>query len=138
MRKECTCGKLLPLHMFNNAKKSFPELYTHVCLCERKWIWNGDLTDIIQLGTVVSPFARHDGAGEYPFEVGLKVVALRQITEDGNVPGDPEVEFPMGRYIHANEGDRGEVEGIDDGTPTVRFERTGTATIVGKDEVAPC
>lgn len=132
MREKCECGSGFPMHLFNLKFDN----YSHVCLCEREWTWNTDKTEIVQVGTAVNPSARYDGAGKYPFEPGLRVRALRQITEDGTVPGDPTAEFPKGRYIHAEEGDVGTVEGVDDNTPTVRFDRTGTATIVGEDEVA--
>jgi hypothetical protein len=129
MREKCECGKKLPTHLLELG-------VDNVCLCGRKWVFkNGE---IVQDGTEHNPVAEFDGAGKYPYEVGLKVRALRQITEDGTVPGDPTAEFPRGRYIHAEEGDVGTVEGVDDNTPTVRFERTGTATIVGEDEVTLC
>ena len=73
---------------------------------------------------------------KYPFKVGQKVRAIRQVTEGGGcIEGKPGAKFPEAAYIHAEEGDLGCVEGIDDETPTVRFCRTETATIVGKDEV---
>lgn len=67
--------------------------------------------------------------------VGQRVVANRTITE-GSTPPSPTAKFPHGGYVHAVEGDVGYVEGIDDDCATVRFERTGTATVVGDHEVA--
>lgn len=54
--------------------------------------------------------------------VGMKVVAAQQITEPG-----------FG--VHADPGDVGEVVHVENGIPTVRFERTGTATIVDPSEI---
>jgi hypothetical protein len=70
------------------------------------------------------------------FHVGQKVMATRRIVE-GDVAGDESAKFPDRAYIHAEDGDTGVVEHIDgDGEPTVRFDRTGTATVVGPDEIA--
>lgn len=55
--------------------------------------------------------------------IGSRVVAVQQIAEPG-----------FG--VHAETGDAGEVVHVEDGIPTVRFERTGTATIVDPSEVA--
>lgn len=63
------------------------------------------------------------------------VIATRVITEGGNGEPNPNAKFPESNYIHANAGDFGWVEGIDDGTATVRFYPSGTATIVGDIEV---
>ena len=72
------------------------------------------------------------------YEVGQTVLAMATITEDGDSEGSPEAEYPAGNYIHAVVGDSGEGLHLnDDGLPTVRFERTGTATIVGLDEINP-
>lgn len=69
------------------------------------------------------------------FIVGQRVVATKQIVE-GVAPGNPDAKFPAHDYIHAEKRDEGVVEHVDgDGTPTVRFARTGTATIVGHHEV---
>lgn len=71
------------------------------------------------------------------FIVGQRVVATTQIVE-GIAPGNPKAVFPAYDYIHAEKHDEGVVEHVDgDGTPTVRFARTGTATIVGHHEVKP-
>jgi hypothetical protein len=68
---------------------------------------------------------------------GQRVRAKHEITESGKVPGDPKAKFPASLYIHAAAGDVGVVEGVDGGeVATVRFERTGTATIVGDEEVS--
>lgn len=72
------------------------------------------------------------------YAIGQKVIATAIVTEDGESEGSPEAEFPEGNYIHAVGGDRGEVLHLNDGgLPTVRFERTGTATLVGLDEIQP-
>ncbi len=69
-------------------------------------------------------------------KVGDPVVALRNILEGGGSPGNPNAVFPDPQYIHGAKGDRGEVIHIDQrGYPTVRFERTGTATIVDLNEI---
>jgi hypothetical protein len=69
------------------------------------------------------------------FKVGQKVQAMGTITENGG-PADEAAEFPAGGYIHARVGDMGVVLHLnDEGLPTVRFEHTGTATIVGTSEV---
>lgn len=81
------------------------------------------------------------------YETGLGlcyiVRAKMQIVEGGgDVTGDPNAPFidpttkrPVRNYIHANPGDFGTVESIDDGVATVRFYPKGTATIVGDGEV---
>lgn len=61
--------------------------------------------------------------------VGARVYALWQITESGET-GRLEARFPEGAYIHANAGEAGTVEHVEDDTCTVRFDRTGTATVV--------
>tara|TARA_R100000152_G_C6646971_1_gene89732 strand:- start:234 stop:473 length:240 start_codon:yes stop_codon:yes gene_type:complete len=70
---------------------------------------------------------------------GKKVVARVQITEGGGPSNDPSAAFPDYDYIHAEKGELGTVENIDDCNgemlPTVRFDRTGTATLVNWDEV---
>lgn len=74
----------------------------------------------------------------YPYEVGARVCAQMDITEGGDSSSpDPAAEFPQKNYVHAREGDLGTVEHIsEDDVPTVRFERTGTATIVMEEEIA--
>ena len=68
---------------------------------------------------------------------GLPCVATRQVTESGKGLGDPEAMFPSPMYIHAETGESGVVVGLDPACGvTVRFNRTGTATLVGLDEVA--
>ncbi len=66
--------------------------------------------------------------------VGTKVKAAKQITESG-IEGDPAALFPAGAYIHAEAGDEGTVVYVEDGNPTVRFDRTGTATLVFNSEI---
>jgi hypothetical protein len=65
------------------------------------------------------------------------VVALCRITEDGACEGDPEAEMPHPAYIHAEPGDEGVVEDLnqEEDIPSVRFDRTGTATIVFEPEI---
>lgn len=70
------------------------------------------------------------------FKVGDKVRAKKTVTESGHGPGDETKEFPHDQYIHAREGEMGEVVHVEPKTlPTVRFDRTQTATIVTKEEV---
>jgi hypothetical protein len=68
---------------------------------------------------------------------GELVVALIPITENGEPHNaDPNAEFPGAHYIHALPGDVGEVVCIDPPCGvTVRFARTGTATLVAVREV---
>ncbi len=80
------------------------------------------------------------------FHKDQKVRATRQITEGGGtLPGDPTVKmctedagptFPS-NYIHAEKGELGVVIYISavQNIPTVRFERTGTATVVDRAEI---
>lgn len=73
--------------------------------------------------------------------IGDRVTARGRITEGGKAsPGDPAVKDVLGvnaeNFIHAEAGEGGEVVGVnEDRLPTVRFDRTGTATIVGWDEI---
>lgn len=70
------------------------------------------------------------------FYEGQFVRATHTITEGGTgYQGRDAASFPQPEYIHARAGDIGRVELIDDDTPTVRFERTGTATVVGDLEI---
>jgi len=77
----------------------------------------------------------------YPFCERTIVKATKVITEGG---GDTDPDPKLGPiegpgYIHALEDDIGVVVGNDatlGNVPTVRFYRTGTATIVGEDEIA--
>jgi hypothetical protein len=76
--------------------------------------------------------------GDSVYQIGQNVLAVGTITEDGESQGSEDAEFPDGNYIHAITGDRGEVLHLNEEClPTVRFERTGTATIVGLDEITP-
>lgn len=65
---------------------------------------------------------------------GDQVVATMKITEGGEAP-DLLAKFPSPRYIHAFQDNDGVVEGVDDGTPTVRFWPRGTSTVVGPHEI---
>ena len=67
--------------------------------------------------------------------VGDKVTATQMITED-HLVADRTAKFPSPHYIHADSGDHGVIEYIDDdGCPTVRFYITGTSTIIGDHEI---
>lgn len=75
-----------------------------------------------------------DFEDEQKVKVGDRGIAEVTITE-GGVLGDTGAKFPHPSYIHAMEGDPGVVERVDeDGLPTVRFDRTGTSTLVRWDE----
>jgi hypothetical protein len=68
--------------------------------------------------------------------VNDKVRAACRIVEDGTKQGKKGLPFPNPEYIHAEEGDEGVVEYVSGaGIPTVRFNRTGTATVVAPEEV---
>lgn len=71
------------------------------------------------------------------FHVGEPVIAVDVITECGNEGVDPDAGPCEPGWLHAEPGDRGWVEYVDaSGYPTVRFERTRTATVVFPFEVA--
>lgn len=71
------------------------------------------------------------------FEIGGSVTAITTITESGILPGDPEAKMPAANYIHALPGDTGKVVHVDEeGYPTVKFDKTGTATVVSAGELA--
>lgn len=72
---------------------------------------------------------------ETKFNVGDKVRALEQIVEDGSTRGNPDAKFPEHEYIHAEEDELGVIVGVDDGMAMVRFDRTGTATVVADTEI---
>lgn len=70
---------------------------------------------------------------------GMRVKARAVITEGG---GNTEPDFKAKTfvgvlgYVHADVGDTGTVEYVDDDDcPTVRFDKKGTATIVGDHEI---
>lgn len=72
------------------------------------------------------------------------VVAMSVVTEDGRVPGDLKLPFMSvaqpgrtnDKYIHALPHEIGTIVHIDDAEqPTVRWERSGTATIVNVKEM---
>ncbi len=76
--------------------------------------------------------------------VGVRVIARRTVYESpGKDFGAPELDASKPRspviaedHIHAEKGDTGVIIHVeDDGWPTVRFERTGTATMVTPREV---
>ncbi len=73
------------------------------------------------------------------YQIGQRVVALKEITESGDGPGSKTAVFSEDNYIHAVKGDVGEIISVDlvgrKVLPTVRFDRTGTATLVFPDEV---
>jgi len=66
---------------------------------------------------------------------GDRVVAERTITEGGEF-GDTSAQFPHPQYIHAMRGDTGKIVHVEKETVTVRFDRTGTATLVRWDEIS--
>lgn len=82
-------------------------------------------------------------SSDCPFIPGQRVRATCQVTEDGSSTGDPAKLFinddgtSNPDYVHAEPGDEGVVESIDDGVPFVKFDRTGTATIVSAGEITP-
>jgi hypothetical protein len=70
--------------------------------------------------------------------VGDEVIATKVITEGGI--GYPPNPYATGLgdpgWVHARHGDAGVVVHVNEnGEPTVRFHKTGTATIVCADEV---
>lgn len=69
--------------------------------------------------------------------VGTRVVANVEHITEGGEPPDPLATYPKASYIHAVKGDLGTVIHVHerDGVATVRFDRTGTATIVFPVEV---
>ena len=77
------------------------------------------------------------------YKKGMKVRATTVITEGG---GNTEPDFNAVSFIntdgfnlgfvHADKNECGTIEYVDDdNVPTVRFDRKGTATIVGDDEI---
>lgn len=70
------------------------------------------------------------------WEVGDRVKAIIQITENGKLPGDPSARPLDSGWIHAEPGDLGTVVHWHDGVwPTVKFDRTNTATCVTDKEI---
>ena len=111
--------------------------------------WHEDRTRAVML--TVEPANRNNTTKERVTEmndsttapklkVGDRVTATHQITEaGGEVVGDPNAVFPAPNYIHAEDGELGTVEHCEagpNGEPTVRFDRTRTATIVAHREIA--
>jgi len=86
-------------------------------------------------------------AAQAGYKVGMPVVALRDVTESGHEdlanheispPDTSKGESFDPAYVHGAKGERGVIVGVDyGGEPTVRFERTGTATLVSHAEVVP-
>ncbi|GEM_PF-5524890 len=83
-------------------------------------------------------------SSDITFIPGQRVRATCQVTEGGGGGGgDPtkpfldEDGYPDPAYVHAEPGEEGVVESIDNGDPFVRFDRTGTATIVSAGEITP-
>lgn len=91
---------------------------------------------------------------KFPYERGVRVRALRVITESGDdsAPDRTATRFDSNpNYVHAEIGELGTVVETDypeqvtdpetgevterDTVPTVAFDRTGTATIVREDEI---
>ena len=68
--------------------------------------------------------------------VGDRVIALELITECGDGHVNPRAAPCHPGWVHATVGDAGTVIHVtEDGDPTVRFERIGTATLVSDHEV---
>lgn len=67
------------------------------------------------------------------WQIGQRVQANQLIVE-GSVAAAA-VDFPEPGFVHAVPCDYGTVVSVDDGAATVRFDRTGTATIVGNHEI---
>lgn len=63
----------------------------------------------------------------YPYSPGQRVRATRLIAFP---------DFGKELHTHAEPDDEGTVECVDDGCPTVRFDKSGTSTIVADFEVA--
>lgn len=62
-----------------------------------------------------------------PWKIGDHVRAQGHITDTG---------APDDTWVHAERGDTGTVEYVDgEGYATVRFDRTGSATVVGHHEI---
>ena len=75
-------------------------------------------------------------------EVGERVVACKQLIE-GDVPANPDAAPCEDGWVHCEPGDEGVVLSVDDYSdgarlPTVRFERTGTATLCFPEEFERC
>jgi hypothetical protein len=71
------------------------------------------------------------------FEPGMRVRATRLIVE-GDVAPDPDAERCAPGWVHARHGDLGRVESIGPhDVPSVKFDRTGTETMVSELEVEP-
>ena len=71
------------------------------------------------------------------YKVGDRVRATKTITESGKGPGREDAKRLDPDWIHARAGELGTVEHVDYPLtwPTVRFDRTGTATIVHHSEI---
>ncbi len=71
------------------------------------------------------------------FLVGDRVQAKRRILEEGGTgEPDPEAKPCTKGWTHADKGELGSVVHVEPGyLPTVRFDRTNTATIVSEEEV---
>lgn len=68
-------------------------------------------------------------------KVGGRVRASKQITEGGAI-ANPDATFPQPGYIHAERGDIGTIEHVEsDGAYMVRFDHTGTSTVVLSYEI---
>lgn len=67
----------------------------------------------------------------HTYQVAERVKATGVVTEGGlHCEGREDAVFPSPNYIHALEGEEGEVVHVGNFGPTVRFDRTGTATMV--------
>jgi hypothetical protein len=74
----------------------------------------------------------------FPYDEGTKVMATQTITESGAKPNPAAKNLLDPGWIHAQPGDIGVVVHVDRTRmiPTIKFERTGTATIVGPHEIS--
>lgn len=72
---------------------------------------------------------------EVKWVTGDRVKAIKQITESGKLPGNPNAKSLDPDWIHAEAGELGTVVHDLADLPTIRFDRTRTATIVRDDEI---
>lgn len=121
----CKCGK--PMHgpgsHEDDPRSAFSDLIQEIITHDV----NGSHQDVIEA----------DDPLKFPFSLGALITATKVITEGGDEPGNDNAKYPARDYIHAYPGDLGIIIHIrkSDMMPTVRFLRTGTATIVMNFEI---